>query len=131
MGAPEHRFVLRYPAQVEVATAFIRRLQFATSRPWEVVVRAYKQKRSHEQNRRYWALLRDIAEQLRPDGQRFSEESYHEYFKSRLIGMEELVLPNGEPRLRAMSTTALSTEEFSDYCLGIEAWAAGRGVLFR
>jgi len=40
----------------------------------EVIVRIRKSKRSIEQNKRYWALLREVAATVWIDGRQFSDE---------------------------------------------------------
>lgn len=80
-------------------------------------------KRTTEQNARYWLLLHKIAEQIEVEGQRFSADTWHEYLKGFLIGKEEKVLPGGEVRVRAISTTTLEVPEFNDYMTKIESWA--------
>lgn len=69
-----------------------------------------------------------MAERLRPSGQQFSAESYHEYFKSKFLGRDELKLPNGEIMLITKSTANLDVEQFSDYYTKVEVDAAERGV---
>lgn len=95
---------------------------------WELVLRQRKRARSTEQNKRYWALLQEIAS-TPVKGQRFATESWHEYFKGRFIGKEEVKLPNGDVFNRPMSTTGLDVVEFGEYMTQIEAWAAGHGIL--
>ena len=95
---------------------------------WELVLRPHKRGRSAEQNKRYWAIVNEIA-QHEVKGQRFMAESWHEYFKGRFIGKEEIKLPNGEIFNRPMSTTDLDVVQFGEYMTQIEAWAAGHGIL--
>lgn len=93
----------------------------------EIVVRPMKDKRSVAQNRRYWLMLRELAGMAWIDGRQFSDKTWHEHFKRELIGCEEVLLPSGATELRGISTTTLSVEEFGEYMLKIEAWAAGEG----
>ena len=95
---------------------------------WELVLREHRKARSNEQNKRYWALLGEIA--AHPvDGQRFAADSWHEFFKGKFIGKEEVRMPWGETYNRPISTTTLDVGQFSDYMTQIEAWAAERGIL--
>lgn len=96
----------------------------------EIVLRPYRSKRSTEQNKRLWALYRDIAENVWVNGRRFDSETWHEHFKREFIGVEEVVLPSGEIERRGISTTSLSTAEMTDYQTRLEAWAAAQGVVF-
>lgn len=85
-------------------------------------------KRSNEANRRYWALINAIAGNVKPDGNLYSSETWHTYFKQKLIGAEELKLPNGKTHLVIKSSADLDKSEFNDYMTKIEAWAAERNV---
>lgn len=96
----------------------------------EIVLRPYKSKRSYEQNKRLWALYRDISEQVWVNERQFDSDTWHEHFKREFIGCEEIVLPSGEIEKRGLSTTKLNTQEMTDYQTKIEAWAAAQGVIF-
>ena len=84
-------------------------------------------KRSLDQNKAYWALVHEIA-QLRPGGQEFSAESWHEYLKQRFLGAEDIPLPNGKVVQRARSTASLDKDEMADYITQVEVWANEHGV---
>lgn len=79
-------------------------------------------KRTLPQNSRYWSngVLAQIARKAIVRGQRFSAESWHEYFKQMLIGVIEL--PNGS--VVGKSSTELNVEEFAKFALEVEAYAA-------
>lgn len=85
-------------------------------------------KRSSEANRRLWAIYHEIAESVAAEGRKFNAEIWHEYFKEKFIGAEEIKLPNGQTRKIVHSTADLETPEFADYMTQVEAWAAERGV---
>lgn len=95
---------------------------------YELVLREHRRARSVEQNRRYWAIVQEIAAN-EVDGRRFAPESWHEYFKGQFIGKEEIKLPWGETFNRPISTTTLDVGQFSEYMTQIEAWAAQQGIL--
>ena len=96
---------------------------------YELIFRRRVYKRSNEQNRRYWAILQELAEQCDVKGQKFAAETWHEYFKGRFIGNEDLALPNGKTLLRPISTTTLDKAAFTIYMQEIEVWAAQHGIL--
>jgi len=86
-------------------------------------------KRTSKQNRRYWGngVLAQIAEQATVGWRLFTAEVWHEQFKRDFIGVIEL--PNGQ--VVGMSSTELSTAEFSEFCTKVEAYAATElGVTF-
>lgn len=96
---------------------------------WELEIRPRKRTRSADQNRRYWAILNEISQQIRPTGQTYTADVWHEYFKVRFIGAEDVKLPNGKVITRPLSTTDLDVMAFGDYMTQIEAWAASHGLL--
>ena len=115
--------------------AFQAAKQFAE--PFEIVLRPLKAKRSADQNRRYWALLREVAATVwievaeHEDGpmvpRRFSDEVWHEQFKRTFIGCEEIVLPNGEREVRGITTTILSVADMGRYMDEIAQWCVEQG----
>jgi hypothetical protein len=88
-----------------------------------------RQQRNHEQNRLYWAVLHQIADQLKPQGQAYSSEQWHEYFKQRYLGAEDVSLPNGKVVVRTRSTTDLDVDEMTDYITRVEVWAVEHGIV--
>lgn len=85
-------------------------------------------KRSTEANRRYWAVLHALAENLRPNGQVFSDKAYHEWAKSKFLGCDEVKLPNGATLVIPHSTADLDSGAFAEYATQVEAYANERGV---
>ncbi|MFU4302076.1 recombination protein NinB [Pseudomonas aeruginosa] len=94
---------------------------------YELVLRPLKSKRSIEQNKRYWSLLRELAAVAWVDNRQFDDQVWHEQFKRWFIGCEDVKLPDGSTELRGISTTKLSVDEFGTYMTRIEAWAAEQG----
>lgn len=95
---------------------------------YELILQKRVYKRSNEQNRRYWAMLNELAP-YPVEGKTYLAEVWHEYFKGRFIGYEEIRLPNGRVLEQPISTTTLDKFAFGEYMTQIEAWAAGRGIL--
>lgn len=89
-------------------------------RPLSITVQEHKAKRSLEQNRLYWALLNTIADQAWVGGKQYGAEAWHEFYKAKFIGLEEI--PDG--RRFGISTTSLSVSEFSDFMERIAAHAS-------
>lgn len=86
------------------------------------------QKRSTNANARYWALLHEIATHIRPNGQSYSAEVWHCYFKSRYLGCDDVRLPNGRTLAIPHSSANLDTAEFNEYMTRVEVWASDHGV---
>lgn len=85
-------------------------------------------KRSNPANARYWLLLHELADKLRPGGQAYSAEAFHAYYKSRFLGCDDVKLPNGKTLTIPRSSADLDVAEFADYASKVEADAAERGV---
>jgi hypothetical protein len=88
-------------------------------RPLAVSVHEHKTKRSIDQNKRYWAILRQIAELGWIHGKTFSAEAWHEFFRRYFIGYEDV--PYGQ--MVGISTTTLTVADFADYMTKVEAYA--------
>ena len=94
---------------------------------WMLTLR--RRTRTSQQNRRYWGngVLAQIARQATSHGRLFDAETWHELFKRKFIGVIEL--PDGS--VVGMSSTDLTTAEFSIFCDQVEAFAATElGVTF-
>ena len=103
--------------------------QIPLDRVMDFTLAPHKSSRSLEQNARYWSLLTEISEQLKPDGNKYSPETWHEYMKARFIG-KDVVIVDGEPLLIAKTSTKLKVAEFGDYMTQVEAWGVEHGVRF-
>ena len=87
-----------------------------------------KLRRSNEANRRYWMIIHLIADKVKPAGAEYSPETWHSYFKLRLLGGDDVKLPNGKTLVLPKSSAELDTHEFHEYAEKVEAWAAERDV---
>lgn len=116
-------FIIRGPEQARALHAFLKANAAALAqqgKPLAVEVREHKAKRSSQANRRYWALLRFISENAFVAGRQFSDDAWHEHFRRKFIGCEDL--PDGSTV--GISTTTLDVGAFNDYMAQIEAYAA-------
>lgn len=98
-----------------------------TGKKWQLTLA--RPKRTTLQNRRYWGkgVLSQIATQAVVGGRQYEPEIWHEYFKRKFIGVQEL--PNGE--LIGDTSTTLTTAEFSAFCDQVEAYGATElGVIY-
>ena len=120
----EMRFVVY--SMEHLKAAFSAASRALTGDCFVLTLQREKEKRRNAQNRRYWAVLHEIAEQLSTA----DTEAWHEYFKRRFIGVKEISLPDGEIVAVGKSSTELSVKEFADYMTSIEAWAVDQGVIF-
>lgn len=95
--------------------------------PFEIVLRPLKAKRSVNQNKRMWALLREVAATVWVDGRQFSDEVWHTYFRQLFIGSDSVVMPDGKEIVTPISTTTLSVDEMGHYMQQIEQWCVEQG----
>lgn len=87
-----------------------------------------KRRRSNPANARYWLLLHMMADKLKPSGVAYSPETWHTWAKSRFLGCDEVKLPNGKVFQIPRSSADLSTEDFAEYMVKVEQFAAERDV---
>lgn len=124
-------FVLRTELQAARLVKLLQstwKEQAEAGAPLEVEVSAFKKRRSDAANRRYWFVLEQISQQVVVAGHRHPKEFWHEYFKRKFIGYEEL--PDDQGML-GLSTTTLDATEFGNYVFKVESWAVEEhGVVF-
>ena len=84
--------------------------------------------RTNNANARLWLLYHKIAEKIRPEGALYSAEQWHNYFKSRFLGCDDIKLPNKKVIHMPRSTADLSTVDFGEYMQQVEQWANEHGV---
>lgn len=121
-------FVLRDEIHCRQLYAFLRANWLAMAqagKPVAVMVSEHKARRSSPQNRLYWAVLREIAEDVWIDGKQYSDNAWHEHFKRQFIGIEEL--PGGASA--GISAASLSVPEFTAYLERVMQFAAEHGVI--
>jgi hypothetical protein len=90
-------------------------------------------KRGNPANARYWLLLHLIADNVKPQGNAYSPETWHTYFKhtyfkTRYLGADEVKLPNGKTINIPKSSAELDTGEFNDYMREVETWGQEHNV---
>lgn len=93
------------------------------------VLTVSRRKRTKAQNRRYWGqgVLAQVAAQAVINGRQYDADTWHEMFKRLFIGVIEL--PDGS--VVGKSSSDLKTNEFSEFCAQVEAYAATElGVTF-
>lgn len=114
-------FILRESAHAHALIAYLKANagpQAASGRPLAVTVDEYRAKRTNEQNRRYWSLLNEIAEQVSLNGKWFSRDVWHEHVKGLYAPKTD-----GPAGLIPISTTQMSVEQFAQYMTQIESYA--------
>lgn len=100
--------------------------------PMGTVVEFRRSKRSVDQNARMWAMLTDVARQLKWHGERLETDEWKVLFLDAL-GRESRVVPgiNGGIVSLGTSSSKLTKDEMSDLMEVIAAFGANHGVQFR
>lgn len=109
---------------LERTCALLSKLLVSEERPLLIEVAEYAEQRTSSQNRLLHAILRDVADSLEVNGERFSAEAWKELFRRQCIGTEELVLPTGGRVERGISTTTLTVEQMGIALDQFQAWLA-------
>ena len=116
------QFILREKVHAKSMWDYVRQHaadQARVGRPLVVTVAEHKQKRSNEQNARYWALLSEISEQVQVGGRYFDRDVWHEWMKDRFGPKID-----GPTGLLSASTSQMNTEQFNQYMTQVESFAA-------
>lgn len=100
--------------------------------PAGTVVEFRRSKRTLDQNARMWAMLTDVARQLKWHGERLQPDDWKLLFMDAL-GRENRVVPgiNGGIVSLGMSSSKLTKDEMSVLMELIAAFGANHGVSFR
>jgi len=105
---------------------------WAAKAPWGTRVTFQEAKRTSDQNARMWALLTEVARQVKWHGQRLSADDWKLVFLSALK-QELRIVPNldgtGFVQL-GRSSSSLSVGEMADLMDLIAAFGAREGVTF-
>lgn len=123
MNSISRTFVLRDRQNANSLWTFLKEnweAMAAAGKPIAITAQEHRAKRSGDQNKRYWAMLNDIAASAWLDGRQFSAQAWHAWFAAQFVGCEDL--PGGGST--AISTTTLNVEEFAAYMTRVEAYAA-------
>lgn len=122
MASLSRTFVLRTEGNAAALHTFLKQNAKAMAeagKPLAVTVSEHRERRSRDQNKRYWALLTAIHEQVWVGGRQFDPEVWHEHMREAFAPKEES--PSGG--LIAMSTARMDVEQFSAYMLAVELHA--------
>jgi hypothetical protein len=100
--------------------------------PTGTVIEFRRSKRTVDQNSRMWAMLTDVARQLKWHGERLEPEDWKLLFLDAL-GRENRVVPgiNGGIVSLGTSSSKLTKDEMSDLMEVMSAFGANNGVTFR
>ena len=86
-------------------------------------------KRTVEQNRLYWAILKEISEQHAVNNVKYRESAWHEILKKAFLPSKLEKLPDETEMIVYKSTTKLNKEEFSNYILDVESFCRESNIV--
>ena len=95
-----------------------------------MTLEARKQTRSTEQNRRLWAMLGDVSDQVVWHGRKLTSEEWKHVFSASLKRQDVVPGLDGGFVVLGLSTSKMTVSEMSDLQTLIEAFGAQQGVHF-
>jgi len=119
-------FPLRNEMDRARAIQIIQRVDLEAGMVWSLREEA----RSDPQNRRMWAMLRDISRQVEWYGQKLKDEDWKHIFSASVEKQRAVPGLDGGFVVLGVSTRKQSKRWFSDMFEVMEAFAAERGVKF-
>lgn len=124
------RFILRSDDIRSRAAALVASLPVNSDRPLEVVVRAYRKRRSLAQNACLHGWCKAIADAYElSHGERIAPAAWKEWLKGRFLGEETTELMGRQVTI-TRHTADLSVVEFRDFLDAIDRWAVENLQLF-
>ncbi|ELQ6229681.1 recombination protein NinB [Cronobacter dublinensis] len=103
-------------------------IQFIRTCNLDLIVEVKQRTRSLDQNRRLWATLRDVSEQVVWHGMKLDSEDWKHIFTAALKGQRSAPGINGGFVVLGQSTSKMRVSEFSELLELINAFGAERGV---
>lgn len=119
-------FPLRNEMDRQRAMQILQRVDLNAGYVWTI----REQARSDAQNRRLWAMLRDISRQVEWYGRKLDEESWKHVFSAAVQQQDAVPGINGGFVVLGVSTRKQSKKWFNDLFEVMEAFAAEHGVRF-
>lgn len=119
-------FVMRDDLIRQRIIQYIRELTF--DQICEVVIRFYDPKRSLEQNSLAWVINTAIAEQLKPEGQSFTKDTWWLYLKREHFGPQIITLPDGSFIEGETKSSDKGKRSFSEFVEFLHWYAAEHQV---
>ena len=95
-----------------------------------MVLEVKKETRSSEQNRRLWAMLTEVSQQVDWYGQKLSAEDWKHVFTASLKKQRAVPGIDGGFVVLGQSTSKMTKAEMTELQDLIEAFAAERGIVF-
>lgn len=119
-------FALRSESDRARAIALLQRVDLTAGWTWTM----REEVRSDAQNRRMWAMLRDISRQVEWYGQKLSDEDWKHIFSASVQKQRAVPGLDGGFVVLGISTRKQSKAWFNDMFDVMEAFAAERAVRF-
>lgn len=104
-------FIVKSRFDVECVLLYLRSRNASHDNPIAVDVSTVHIGHTDAQRRLYWSILGEIADGAWIDGRRFAAEVWHEHYKGKFIGWQDLPHGGRTP----MSTRTLDVGAMSEY----------------
>ena len=104
------------------AIAILQRVDLTEGKTWSL----HDEARSDAQNRRMWAMLRDISQQVEWYGRKLDDESWKHIFSAAVQQQDAVPGINGGFVVLGVSTRKQSKKWFNEMFLVMESFAAER-----
>ncbi|MBI0030643.1 recombination protein NinB [Gilliamella sp. B14384G15] len=119
---------LTHESAREFAINIIGQLPIDNKHPLRIVID--EDKRSLAQNRMMWAVLNDIAKQVKWNGEQLTAEEWKHLITANLHGQKCLKGIDGGLVFMGLSTRKMNKKEFADVVTCAEQFGAENGVKF-
>jgi hypothetical protein len=119
-------FPLRNETDRQRAIAILNKVDLEAGMTWSL----REEVRTDPQNRRMWAMLRDVSRQVEWYGQKLKDEDWKHIFSAAVEKQRAVPGLDGGFVVLGISTRKQSKKWFNDMFLVIEAFAAEHGVKF-
>ena len=96
--------------------------------PDDYVCTIEPRKRTVEQNRLYWAILKEIEEQHSIDGVKYRAAAWHEVLKQALLPVTIEKAPDNKEVKIYKSTAKLNKEEFSNLLNDLQSFCRDENI---
>lgn len=120
----------RQQAWQAMETRLFPYLKLALQGGHQYVLSVKQAKRSNEQNKRLWAMLNEISQQVDWYGQKLTPEEFKHVFTAALSRQKVVPGIDGGFVVLGKSTSRMTKSEMSELMELMSAFAAERGVVF-
>lgn len=120
------KLLISTPSDLDRLVAFLR----SKTEPVVVEVKAYRDTRSNEQNRRLWAMLRDVSQQVNWYGNHLKDHEWKDVFTASLKQQRAVPGIDGGFVVLGSPTSKMTIAEMTELIELMMAFGCERGVMW-